>query len=126
MATLVVARTNATSGVSDCADEWPHASLRGLTILLGALAGVADPQVTEDLGATVSVNDNARRGLGVAGTVRGQPPDRRQWAGERVRRPPTDEGARLEQLKTIVALRDSGSLTDGEFEAEKRTILEDR
>lgn len=41
MATVVVARTKATSGVSDCADEWPHASLRGLTILLGALAVVS-------------------------------------------------------------------------------------
>lgn len=37
---------------------------------------------------------------------------------------PTDQGIRLEQLKTIAALRDSGALTDAEFEAEKRRILE--
>lgn len=39
---------------------------------------------------------------------------------------PTDEGIRLEQLKTIAALRDSGALTDKEFEAEKRRILDGR
>ncbi len=37
---------------------------------------------------------------------------------------PTDEGVRLEQLKTITALRDSGALTRKEFEAEKRRILD--
>jgi hypothetical protein len=36
---------------------------------------------------------------------------------------PTDDGVRLEQLKTISALRDSGALTPEEFEAEKRRIL---
>ncbi len=39
---------------------------------------------------------------------------------------PTDEGVRLEQLKTIAALRDSGALTESEFNAEKRRILEGR
>jgi hypothetical protein len=37
---------------------------------------------------------------------------------------PTDQGVRLEQLKQLAALRDSGALTDDEFEAEKRRILE--
>jgi hypothetical protein len=37
---------------------------------------------------------------------------------------PTDEGVRLERLKTLAALRDSGALTDEEFETEKRRILE--
>jgi Short C-terminal domain len=37
---------------------------------------------------------------------------------------PGDEGVRLERLKTIAALRDSGALTDAEFEAEKRRILD--
>lgn len=37
---------------------------------------------------------------------------------------PSDEGVRLERLKTLAALRDSGALTEGEFEAEKRRILE--
>lgn len=39
---------------------------------------------------------------------------------------PTDEAVRLEQLKTIAALRDSGALTGKEFEAEKRRILDGR
>ncbi|MBW0013492.1 SHOCT domain-containing protein [Mycobacterium sp.] len=37
---------------------------------------------------------------------------------------PGDEGVRLERLKTLAALRDSGALTQEEFEAEKRRILE--
>ena len=37
---------------------------------------------------------------------------------------PSDEGVRLERLKTLAALRDSGALTDAEFEAEKRRILD--
>ena len=39
---------------------------------------------------------------------------------------PTDDGVRLEQLKTIAALRDSGALTDAEFQAEKQRILDGR
>jgi hypothetical protein len=37
---------------------------------------------------------------------------------------PSDQGVRLEQLKQLAALRDSGTLTDEEFDAEKRRILE--
>ena len=37
---------------------------------------------------------------------------------------PGDEGIRLERLKTLAALRGSGALTEEEFEAEKRRILE--
>jgi len=37
---------------------------------------------------------------------------------------PTDDGVRLERLKTLAALRDSGALTQAEFETEKRRILE--
>ena len=37
---------------------------------------------------------------------------------------PSDEGVRLERLKTLAALRDSGALTQDEFETEKRRILE--
>ncbi|MCV7031425.1 SHOCT domain-containing protein [Mycobacterium sherrisii] len=36
---------------------------------------------------------------------------------------PTDEGVRLERLKTLAALRDSGALTEAEFQTEKRRIL---
>jgi len=38
--------------------------------------------------------------------------------------PPSDQGVRLEQLKQLAALRDSGALTEPEFEAEKRRILD--
>ncbi len=37
---------------------------------------------------------------------------------------PSGEGVRLERLKTLAGLRDSGALTPEEFEAEKRRILE--
>lgn len=37
---------------------------------------------------------------------------------------PTDDGIRIEQLKSIAALRDSGALTEAEFEAEKRRLLD--
>jgi hypothetical protein len=36
---------------------------------------------------------------------------------------PTDDGVRLERLKTLAALRDSGALTEDEFQTEKRRIL---
>jgi hypothetical protein len=36
----------------------------------------------------------------------------------------SDQGVRLEQLRQLVALRDSGALTVAEFEAEKRRILD--
>ena len=39
---------------------------------------------------------------------------------------PSDEGVKLEQLKTLASLRDSGALTEAEFEAEKRRILDGR
>jgi hypothetical protein len=38
--------------------------------------------------------------------------------------PPSDQGVRLEQLKQLAALRDSGALTEAEFEAEKRRVLD--
>ena len=37
---------------------------------------------------------------------------------------PTDDGVRIEALKNLAALRDSGALTEDEFEAEKRRILD--
>jgi Short C-terminal domain len=39
---------------------------------------------------------------------------------------PNDEGVKLEQLKTLASLRDSGALTEAEFETEKRRILDGR
>jgi len=38
---------------------------------------------------------------------------------------PSDSGVRLEQLRQLAALRDSGALTEDEFQAEKRRILND-
>ena len=37
---------------------------------------------------------------------------------------PSGEGIRLERLKTLASLRDSGALTEEEFQAEKRRILD--
>lgn len=37
---------------------------------------------------------------------------------------PTDQGIRLEQLNTLARLRDSGALTQDEFETEKKRILD--
>ncbi|OBI88738.1 SHOCT domain-containing protein [Mycobacterium asiaticum] len=37
---------------------------------------------------------------------------------------PGDQGVRLERLKTLAALRDSGALSEQEFETEKRRILD--
>jgi len=36
---------------------------------------------------------------------------------------PTDQGVRLEQIRQLAALRDSGALTEDEYTAEKRRIL---
>jgi hypothetical protein len=37
---------------------------------------------------------------------------------------PSDEGAKIQQLKTLAALRDSGALTEKEFQTEKRKVLD--
>jgi len=37
---------------------------------------------------------------------------------------PTDQGVRLEQIRALAALRDSGALTEAEYTAEKRRILD--
>jgi hypothetical protein len=39
---------------------------------------------------------------------------------------PTEDGIRLQHLKTLAALRDSGALTDDEFESEKKRLLDGR
>jgi hypothetical protein len=38
---------------------------------------------------------------------------------------PTDQGVRLEQIRNLAALRDSGALTEDEYAAEKRRILDE-
>lgn len=51
--------------------------------------------------------------------------DQPTWgAGSAASYTPTDQGMRLEQLKTLASLRDSGALTETEFEAEKRRLLD--
>jgi hypothetical protein len=37
---------------------------------------------------------------------------------------PTEDGIRIQQLKTLAALRDSGALTEEEFKSEKRRLLD--
>ena len=37
---------------------------------------------------------------------------------------PTDQGIRIEQLNTLARLRDSGALTEEEYEAEKKRVLD--
>jgi hypothetical protein len=52
------------------------------------------------------------------------PPAQPTWtAGAGPGYTPTDQGARLEQLRTLASLRDSGALTADEYETEKRRIL---
>lgn len=143
--------------------------------------GVADPEVTEDLGGSVTLNDTVHRRVWVMqvpaeggyrvqidGPVTGYRDPHltfgeddsamgvvwvfvalsviscdlavaawwlRRKNGPPAAKPvppaeptgpfePTDQGVRLEQLKTITALRDSGALTEDEFDAEKRRILD--
>jgi hypothetical protein len=39
---------------------------------------------------------------------------------------PTEDGIRIQQLKTLAALRESGALTEDEFQSEKRRLLDGR
>lgn len=158
-------------------------SVPPLTMDITAPPGGQDPEVTADLGGSVTINDDVHRQVwvmtvpaagryqvSVDGPVGGYPEPRLAfgqnqamdglmwvflalsimsvdlaiavWWFRRRRRQnapdipqleadadpytPTDRGVRLEQLKTIAALRDSGALTEAEFKAEKRRILEGR
>lgn len=143
--------------------------------------GVPDPVLTEDIGGTTTVNNDARVRVWVAqvpaagtydittdgnvsafldprlafghssnhgylpvvfavvfgiavldlviarlwaGRVRsshGPPPNPEQPISSYI---PTDQGIRIEQLNTIARLRESGALTEDEFDAEKKRILE--
>ncbi|BBX11173.1 hypothetical protein MNVM_02540 [Mycobacterium novum] len=147
-----------------------------LSLGVVAPAGAADPEFTESVGITTTVNNDSRRrlwrvqvaaagdyqistdgdvggfiaprlafgrsgahgslpwafaavfGLGTVGLI-----GARFWPVRDRSRPtvgaalvPDGEGIRIEQLKTITALRDCGALTAAEFEAEKRRILDER
>jgi len=57
------------------------------------------------------------------------PPEPRVWQGSVPATDgpvvvPSDQGVKIEQLKTLAALRDSGALTEKEFQAEKRKVLD--
>lgn len=56
------------------------------------------------------------RGVQDTGHLPPPVPPREPWV-------PTDQGARIEQLNTLARLRDSGALTQAEFEAEKKRVL---
>ncbi len=75
--------------------------------------------------------------IGLVGTVirrsGGPAPNRQRRSRQRgtpARRPTTNrghplrQGVKIEQLKTLAALRDSGALTEKEFQAEKRRVLD--
>lgn len=93
--------------------------------ILAAVFGVA---VLDMIVALVWLARTKRRpSVGLApnpfgGSVRvGDPPPAASTRRESV--VPSDSGVRIEQLKTLAALRDSGALTEQEFEAEKRRVL---
>jgi hypothetical protein len=141
--------------------------------------GVPDPVLTEDIGGTTTVNNDARVRVWVAqipaegtyditadgrvgaylnptlafghGSRYGYLPVvfavvfgialvdlliARAWAARVASREPpaqawpvdpytpTDQGIRVEQLNTLARLRDSGALTEKEFEAEKKRVLD--
>ncbi len=52
------------------------------------------------------------------------PADHPPWPPPRASSTPGDEGVRIEQLNTLVRLRDSGALTHAEYEAEKKRVLD--
>lgn len=74
------------------------------------------------LGLVIAAVRAARVGTRARKVVRAELPDPNPVTPHS----PPDEGVRLEQLKTIAALRDSGALTEAEFQAEKRRILDGR
>jgi hypothetical protein len=61
----------------------------------------------------------ARPGFPVVPVLTPEPPTVTAWE-------PGGEGVRLERLKTLAALRDSGALSEEEFQAEKRRVLDEQ
>jgi Short C-terminal domain len=50
--------------------------------------------------------------------------DHPPWPPPRSASAPSDKGVRMAQLETLARLRDSGALTDAEYEAEKKRVLD--
>ena len=79
-----------------------------VSLVLAILWRLRSPRAVQDVAAPVSLDEPTWPGP--------VPPPVHSYE-------PTDTDVRLEQLKTLAALRESGALTDAEFEAEKRRIL---
>jgi hypothetical protein len=86
---------------------------------LGVIAGVFFIGLVGTVTASVRLS-RAKRMEPSAWQVSAPPPTHTQSPIEM----PSDEGAKIQQLKTLAALRDSGALTEKEFQAEKRRVLD--
>lgn len=85
--------------------------------ILAALFGVA----VLDLVAARIWATRAARSAPVMSGDHVPAPEESYGAGSYV---PTDQGMRIEQLNTLARLRDSGALTEAEYSAEKRRVLD--
>ena len=98
-----------------------HGSNYGyLTIVFAVIFGVA-------LVGLIAVRIWAARVRRRAATAQSRPPtdDQPPFALRPVESfTPTDEGVRIEQLKSLARLRDSGALTQDEYDAEKKRVLD--
>ncbi len=86
---------------------------------LGVLAGVFFVGLVGTVTASVRLS-RTKRAESPAWQVSAPPPVHAQSPIEM----PSDEGVKIQQLKTLAALRDSGALTEKEFQAEKRRVLD--
>jgi hypothetical protein len=86
---------------------------------LGVLAGVFFIGLVGAVTASVRLS-RTKRTESPAWQVSAPPPTHTQSPIE----VPSDEGVKIQQLKTLAALRDSGALTEKEFQAEKRRVLD--
>ena len=116
-------RPTATSTATSTRD-WPSAATRRRTGCCSCSAGCSSP-------ASPSSPSRCRGGR-ARGRKRNRCVVRSAWTSRGWPGPlppplttyePSDQGVRLEQLKTLAALRDSGALTEAEYDAEKRRIL---
>ncbi|SEH74649.1 Short C-terminal domain-containing protein [Mycolicibacterium rutilum] len=101
-----------------------HGSSYGwLLWLCGALAAVGVVELVAALIWSGRVNKAARPLAPHEVLTVDGPPNLTAVPSISAGRPPSDQGIRLEQLRQLAALRDSGALTEDEFQAEKRRIL---
>jgi hypothetical protein len=86
---------------------------------LGVLAGVFFIGLVGTVTASVRLS-RTKRAESPAWQVSAPPPTHTEGSIEM----PSGEGVKIQQLKTLAALRDSGALTEKEFQAEKRRVLD--